>query len=115
MSKSKFLIRVGRAASALTMGCVVALGTGCASSGGSGHVDTHGSVYVGAEYYDPWYWGSGYVPPPAAIGPPPTRPIERPPTPSHPIATPPAARPPVARPMPAPRPAAMPRGGGGRR
>lgn len=98
-------------AAALALAGIVAVIGGCASPGPGG-ADVHGSVYVGAGYYDPWYWGPGYVPPPAVIGPPPgrpDRPVERPPQPTHPIATPPS------RPTPAPRPAARPRGGGGRR
>ena len=78
---------------------------GCADTGG-GHV--HGSVYMGTGYYDPWYWGPGYVPPPGYIGPPPQRP-DRPDRPDHrpPKPTPPIAKPPP-RPMPMPRPAARP-------
>ena len=92
--------RIGRAA--ILVACLLI--AGCAGSGGSGHV--HGSVYMGAGYYDPWYWDR--IDDPIYIGPPPARPdrpdrpgVERPPRPAHPIAR--------------PRPSARSRGGGRRR
>jgi hypothetical protein len=77
------------------LAAIVVLSAACASSGGG---SVSGSVYVGAGYYDPWYWDAHPVPPPGAIGPP-DRPVA-PPHPSHPIAHPPS------RPAPMPRPAA---------
>jgi hypothetical protein len=94
MSGSIHATRVTRCAAALVLTCAVVLINGCASSGGA---DVHGSIYMGVGYSDPWYWGPGYVPPPAYIGPPPAH---RPPRPAHPIAPPP--RPPAA-PRPSPR------------
>jgi hypothetical protein len=91
---------------ALALMGLVTLVAGCASSG---QVQTSGSVYVGVGYYDSWYMGPGYYPPPGTVGPPPPRPVTPPPKPTHPIATPPS------RPSPPPRPVATPRGGGGRR
>jgi len=102
MSGASRLLPDQCASAILALACVITLFSGCAGSG-SGQVG--GSVYVGVGYYDPWYWGPGYVPPPGGVGPPPPRPehpIERPPKPTHPIAPP-------SRPSPPPRPPASPR------
>jgi hypothetical protein len=122
MSGSNEPVRAWHGGSALVLASVVALIAGCASSD---QVYTSGSVHVGvgATYYDPWYWGPGYVPPPDSVGPPPAaerpdrpdrpdRPIEGPPQPTQPIALPPT-RP--SRPTPPPRPPATPRPSRGRR
>lgn len=104
MSPMKQLFRV--AAVFLALG----LFTGCKSTDGGGGVS--GSVYYGAGFYHPWYYG-GYYDNPDIIVTPPDRP-DRPVRPEQPIARPPASS---QRPTPSipatPRPAF--RGGGGRR
>jgi len=73
--------------------------SGCESAGGG---DVHGSMYYGAGFYDPWYYGHYYDDPDLIVTPPPSRP-EPPARPTHPIARP------TPRPMPTiprvPRPA----------
>jgi hypothetical protein len=77
---------------------VLALGlgvfTGCESTDG-GSTQVSGSVYYGAGFYDPWYYG-GYDDDVDIIVTPPDRPTP-PPKPTHPIA-----------PTPTPRPTPMP-------
>ena len=92
MSAAARPTRFRRSALALMLGICATLVGACAGTGGG---KVSGTVYVGAGYYDPWYWGPGYIPPPGAIGPPP-RPVRPPPRPTHPIARPPS-RPPAMR------------------
>lgn len=73
--------------------------TGCGTTDGNS-VSTSGSVYYGAGFYDPWYYG-GYYPPDVIVTPPPgDRPPALAPHPEHPIAKPPSAPAPSPRPMP---------------
>ena len=78
--------------------------TGCESTDTSGSA----SVYYGAGYYDPWYYG-GYYDDPDLIVTPPDKPSSPPLEPSHPIALPPSSSMPRPTPMPSipstPRPA----------
>src|SRR5437899_11508476 len=77
---------------------VLACSLGCESTdGGSSQVS--GSVYYGAEFYDPWYHGGADYPPDVIVTPPPVRPVD-PPHVEHPIAKPPPAASPAPRPMP---------------
>jgi hypothetical protein len=96
-----------------TLVFVLAMCTGCDSTGsGGGHVS--GSVYYGAGYYDPWYYGDYdndnviVVPPPSGNRP------DNGLRPTHPIASPPPVSKPSPRPMPSipstPRPASRPAG-----
>ena len=83
---------------ALLLGTVFLVG--CAS-GGSTQVS--GSVYAGAGYYDPWYWGGCCYDQAVVVGPPPGRPSDgRPPPGAHPEQ-------PIAKPSPSPRPTPTPR------
>ena len=76
---------------------------GCESTdGGSSQVS--GSVYYGAGFSDPWYYGGAYYPPDVIATPPPGRPVE-PPHVEQPIAKPP----PIASPAPMPSIPSMPR------
>jgi hypothetical protein len=74
---------------------LVAIVAGCESTDGGG-TQVSGSVYYGAGFYDPWYYGGYGYNDVDVIVTPPTRP-EAPARPTHPIA-----------PTPAPRPTPMP-------
>jgi hypothetical protein len=79
--------------------------TGCGSTDDGGSVS--GSMYYGAGFYDPWYYGGHYDDIDVIVTPPdrPDHPAA-PPRPTHPIATPPTPRP---MPMPMPSIPTMPR------
>ncbi len=86
---------------------LVALGlSGCSTEGGgSSQTDVSGGAYYGVGFYDPWYYGAGYIPPGAVVPPPGAG---EPPHVEHPIATPPPSAAPRPTPLPsipaAPRP-----------
>jgi hypothetical protein len=77
------------------LGFTLAVLTGCSSTDGGGSVS--GSVYYGAGFNDPWYYG-GYYDDVDIIVTPPDRPTAPPPKPTHPI----APSTPVPRPTPMP-------------
>jgi hypothetical protein len=83
--------------------------TGCESTDGGGSVS--GSVYYGAGFYDPWYYGD--YDDVDIIVTPPERP-DAPARPEHPIATPPSTPRPTPMPSIPSTPRVAPRGGGRR-
>jgi len=82
--------------------------SGCESTDSGGSVS--GSVYYGAGFSDPWYYGDTYDDVDIIVTPPDRPGDAAPPRPTHPI----APVPPAPRPMPMPMPsiprAPMPRG-----
>src|SRR5262245_56530619 len=74
---SAFGIRISSAAPAalltsLLLAAALIVFVGCESTDGGGNVS--GSVYMGAGYYDTWYYGPGDCPPDIVVTPPDDRP-----------------------------------------
>ncbi len=87
-SYSFFLSFVVRSLAVCSLGLLIL--AGCASSD-SGTAEVSGSMYYGAGFHDPWYYGAAYYPPDIIVTPP-ARPVD-PPHVEQPIALRPTPRP----------------------